>query len=187
MLNRIRSVRLAKGLTLEQVAVRCTPPTTAQTIGRLETGTRTLSLDWLNRIADALAIDSAQLLTLPDQPELPVAATLDHRGAHALTKVQSIVPPVAEGDMVAMTVSVSTGDYRADDVLWLNRVMAADFHSAINRDVLIPRPAGRFVFGRLIGRDLGQLHVLPLGAGQKQQVFKDPDWIGVVRRLVREF
>ena len=40
MLSRIRDVRRAKGLTLADVAERCKPPTTAQTIGRLETGTR---------------------------------------------------------------------------------------------------------------------------------------------------
>ncbi|MFN3800012.1 MAG: XRE family transcriptional regulator, partial [Sphingobium yanoikuyae] len=40
MITRIREVRKAKGLTLEQVGLLCVPPTTAQTIGRLETGTR---------------------------------------------------------------------------------------------------------------------------------------------------
>ncbi|MGI9360001.1 MAG: helix-turn-helix domain-containing protein, partial [Parasphingorhabdus sp.] len=57
MINRIREVRKAKGFTLNDVAGRCNPPTTAQTIGRLETGTRTLSLDWLNRISRALGVD----------------------------------------------------------------------------------------------------------------------------------
>ena len=44
MQSRIRDVRKAKGLTLADVAARCKPATTAQTIGRLETGTRVLSL-----------------------------------------------------------------------------------------------------------------------------------------------
>ena len=62
MINSIRSVRRAKGLTLEEVGGRCVPPTTAQTIGRLETGTRTLSLGWMNRIAAALGVDCPGLL-----------------------------------------------------------------------------------------------------------------------------
>jgi len=49
MINRIRDIRREKGLTLADVAARCTPPTTAQTIGRLETGMRQLSLTWMNR------------------------------------------------------------------------------------------------------------------------------------------
>jgi len=42
MITCIREVRNARGLTLLDVAQRCDPPTTAQTIGRLETGTRTV-------------------------------------------------------------------------------------------------------------------------------------------------
>ncbi|WP_373489282.1 helix-turn-helix domain-containing protein, partial [Blastomonas sp.] len=62
MINRIRDVRRAKAMTLEDVARACQPPTTAQTIGRLETGTRTLSIDWLNRIAAALNVESSALV-----------------------------------------------------------------------------------------------------------------------------
>jgi transcriptional regulator with XRE-family HTH domain len=51
MITRIRDVRRAKKMTLQDVADRCQPPTTPQTVGRLETGTRTVSVGWLNRIA----------------------------------------------------------------------------------------------------------------------------------------
>ena len=74
MITRIREVRKAKGLTLEQVGALCDPPTTAQTIGRLETGTRTVSVKWLNRIASALGVTSAELVALPGQADVPVAA-----------------------------------------------------------------------------------------------------------------
>ncbi len=56
MITRIRDIRRAKKLTLQDVADRCDPPTTPQTIGRLETGARTLSLAWLNRFADAFVV-----------------------------------------------------------------------------------------------------------------------------------
>ena len=65
MITRIRDVRRAKKLTLQDVAARCDPPTTPQTIGRLETGTRTVSVGWLNRIARALGVEDADLVTLP--------------------------------------------------------------------------------------------------------------------------
>jgi hypothetical protein len=55
----------------------------------------------------------------------------------------------------------------------------------MNRDVLLPRPAGRFVFGRLIGREEGKLHILPLGAGQRQMVVSNPPWAAVATRLIR--
>ena len=48
MINRIRDIRKQKGMTLAEVAAACKPPTTAQTIGRLETGMRKL---WLRQMA----------------------------------------------------------------------------------------------------------------------------------------
>ncbi len=48
MITAIREQRRARGMTLEDVALACVPPTTAQTIGRLETGARTVSVAWLN-------------------------------------------------------------------------------------------------------------------------------------------
>ena len=65
MITAIREVRKAKKLTLAEVGERCVPPTTAQTIGRLETGTRTVSVGWLNRIAKALGVEAADLVRLP--------------------------------------------------------------------------------------------------------------------------
>src|SRR3546814_13820264 len=86
MINSIRSVRRAKGLTLEEVGQRCVPPTTAQTIGRLETGTRTLSLGWMNRIAAALGVDAAELVQLPQDTKLTITAPLPAAGAAAPTR-----------------------------------------------------------------------------------------------------
>jgi transcriptional regulator with XRE-family HTH domain len=191
MITAIREVRRARGLTLEDVARRCDPPTTAQTIGRLETGTRTVSVGWLNRIAAALDVDAADLVRLPERPELPVAALLDAGGAHAPQREANIAPPKPAPEMVAIRVTAGTGDYRSGDEIWCERLAPDRFAAAMNRDVLVPRPAGRFVFGRLIGREPpegeepGKLHLLPLGAGARQQVFTDPAWIASAVRLVR--
>lgn len=113
------------------------PPTTAQTIGRLETGTRTVSVDWLNRIAAALDVDAADLVRLPDRPDIAVAATLDAGGAQAPRRPATVAPPHAEPELVAITVSCGVGDYRTGDVIWCRRLPPAAFASALNRDVLI--------------------------------------------------
>lgn len=185
MITRIREVRRAKGLTLAEVGERCDPPTTAQTIGRLETGTRTVSVDWLNRIAQALGVEAADLVHLPERADLPVAAILGGDGAAAPRHEQVVATPVPEGGAVAVLVESGIGDYRAGDEIWCKRMAPDDFASALNRDVLVPRPAGRFVFGRLIGRQGTRIQLLPLGAGAKQQIFDDPAWMGVAFRLVR--
>jgi transcriptional regulator with XRE-family HTH domain len=186
MLSRVREVRKSKRLTLQDVADLCVPPTTAQTIGRLETGTRTMSLGWLNRIAKALGVDSSQLVQLPDQQELAVAALLGIDGAHAPTRDETLLAPRMIGEMVGMRVSDSLGDYRRGDEIWLEQMTPEHFAEAVNCDVLVPRPAGRFLFGRLLGREDGKLHLLPLAAGARQQVVSDPAWIGRVAKLVRE-
>jgi hypothetical protein len=49
----------------------------------------------------------------------------------------------------------------------------------------VPRPAGRFLLGRLINRDEEKLQILPLESGGRQQVIANPPWIGVVSKLVR--
>lgn len=185
MITRIREVRRAKGLTLAEVGERCVPPTTAQTIGRLETGTRTVSVDWLNRIAQALGVEAADLVQLPERADLPVAAILGGDGASAPRHEQVVAAPVPEDGAVAVLVEAGIGDYRAGDQIWCQRIAPDAFATALNRDVLVPRPAGRYVFGRLIGRQGTRIQVLPLGAGAKQQIFDDPAWMGVAIRLVR--
>ena len=190
MITAIREVRRAKGLTLDDVARACQPATTAQTIGRLETGTRTVSVGWLNRIADALGVTAADLVKLPTRAEIAVAAVLDASGAHAPKRAATLAPSAPAPGLIAVTVAQGIGDYRSGDELWCETLAPADFARALNRDVLVPRPAGRFLFGRLIGREPGtegggKLHLLPLGTGGRQQVVVDPPWIAPAIRLVR--
>lgn len=185
MITRIRDVRKAKGLTLDEVARRCVPPTTAQTIGRLETGTRTVSVDWLNRIAAALGVSSASLVDLPDQSRVPVAAILGAQGTYAPARPISFEPPAVDGRAIGIRVDASAGDYRSGDELWCHRLAPDEWRVALNRDILVPRAGGRFLFGRLLARDNGLLHILPLVPGARQQVVSDPAWIAVVVRLVR--
>ncbi len=186
MITRIREVRRARGMTLDGVAQACSPPTTPQTIGRLETGMRTVSIGWLNRIAEALGVDAADLVqTGGEKGELPVVASLAANGATAPKRTGVVVAPRPKGGQVAITVSASNGDYRAGDEIWCDTVEPESFGSALNKDVLVPRPAGRFLFGRLIDRDEGRLQLLPPGAGGRQQVVANPPWIAVATKLVR--
>ncbi len=183
MITAIREVRRAKGWTLEEVARRCSPPTTAQTIGRLETGTRTVSVAWLNRIAAALEVAPADLVTLPDRAALPVAATLDADGAHAPRQPLALTPPQPAAGGVAITVTGSIGDYRAGDAIWCE-VHGPDAR-AINKDVLVPLAAGRFLFARLLGIDGEALLLLPLTPNARPTSVASPAWIAQATRLVR--
>jgi len=185
MITRIREVRRARGMTLDDVARRCDPATTPQTIGRLETGTRTVSVGWLNRIAKALGVEAQDLVEGGDTSELKVAAILGPGGAMAPRKAAIVVPPHVEDGQIAILVAGSLGDYRSGDEIWCGTLAPQDYGRALNRDVLVPRPAGRFMFGRLINRDEEKLQILPLEAGGRQQVVANPPWLGMAVRLVR--
>jgi transcriptional regulator with XRE-family HTH domain len=185
MITRIREVRRARGMTLDDVARACMPPTTPQTIGRLETGARTVSVGWLNRIAAALGVETSDLVEQGDRANLAVAALLGASGASAPKRKTIAVLPKIDPAFVAVTVTDSVGDYRAGDQIWCEMIEPDEFGRALNRDVLVPRPAGRFLFGRLIGRDGGKLHLLPPGAGARQAVVTDPPWLAQAVRLIR--
>ncbi len=185
MINSIRNVRRAKGLTLEDVGRRCVPPTTAQTIGRLETGTRTLSLDWLERIAGALKVAPRDLVQMPEDETLAIAALIGSDGAHAPTRLDILPPLRPEAGMLAVRFVASIGDYRTGDIVWCRRIARAAMASALNRDILVPRPAGRFAFGRLLALGDDRMQVLPLADGGRQQVFAQPEWIALATRLIR--
>jgi hypothetical protein len=172
-------------MTLDDVARRCDPPTTPQTIGRLETGMRTVSVGWLNRIARALGVDAQDLVEGGEAAELKVAAIVGPGGAIAPKKAAIVVPPHVGDGQVAVLVGASIGDYRSGDEIWCETLAPADYARALNRDVLIPRPAGRFTFGRLINRDEEKLQILPLEAGARQQIVANPPWLGVAMKLVR--
>lgn len=193
MINRIRAIRQAKGMTLADLAAACQPPTTAQTIGRLETGTRNLSLVWMNRIAAALKVDPA-VLVRADTPDTPrIVAALCATGAEPLAAQREAMLPtdlVIEQNGPAplvLEVTESIGEYRAGDLIWLqpSDPGSPSVARAINRDCLVPRSGGRFAFGRLIDRRGTLVGLLPPGAGQKQIVVDNPPWIAVAVMLVR--
>jgi transcriptional regulator with XRE-family HTH domain len=186
MKSRIRETRRARGLTLQQVAERCVPPTTAQTIGRLEQGNRTLSVAWLNRIASALGVEAAELVALPPPPMPGIDAVLGPDGAVAAAEGEAAAMSITAPPALLMRVDQSVGEYRAGDLLWLERITADGFGRALNRDILVPRPGGRFAFGRLTDRQGNRLHLVPPGQGQRQIVVADALWIAMAVQLLRQ-
>ncbi|GGD89192.1 hypothetical protein GCM10011515_06080 [Tsuneonella deserti] len=188
MINRIRDIRREKGMTLADLAEACKPPTTPQTVGRLETGMRNLSLKWMERIARALEVEPEMLVRSEGSARPQVVAQLTAGGAEALSAPRdALLPSELSGDAVRVVLSIeaSAGEYRSGDQLWLRQIAPEEGGRAVNRDVLVPRKGGRFAFGRLIDRQGLRVGILPVGAGQKQLVVDDPAWIAVAEMLVR--
>ena len=189
MINRIRDIRRSKGITLAQLARRCSPKTTPQTIGRLETGRRNLSISWMDRIASALDVDPKVLIRTDQTDPSQIVAKLHTTGPIALDNpIEALLPSelVGNGSFKVLIVEESVGEYRPGDQLWLRLIDAQFSQNAINRDVLIPRTANRFAFGRLINTQGSLVAILPPGIGQKQLVVDNPSWIAVADLMIRK-
>lgn len=189
MINRIRDIRRQKGWTLADVAQRCAPPTTAQTIGRLETGMRQLSLAWMNRIAQALEVEPELLVKGATEEQPRYVARITDTGCEALGEPRDAILPSAlggDGVLVALAVEASAGEYRAGDQVWCRQLGPEHFARLLNRDVLAPRPGGRFAFGRMIDRDDTRVALLPPGQGTRQVVIDSPAWLAGAEMLVRK-
>ena len=128
---------------------------------------------------------AADLVDLPGKERIEVAAYLGAEGAYAPGRSSYFVAPLIEGEMVGLRITSSIGDYRAGDEVWCSRIAPDYFASALNRDVLFPRPGGRFLFGRLIGREGDRVQILPLNPGARQQILTDPPWAAIATRLIR--
>ncbi len=189
MINRIRDIRLQKGMTLAQVAAACNPPTTAQTIGRLETGMRNLSLVWMNRIAAALAVEPELLLRSESTAEPRISAVLTSAGLQApRTEADALLPTAIAGDGALRVVAVEAdcGDYHAGDQVWLRETPLDQAARVLNRDVLVPLQSDGFAFGRLVEAARERVTVLPHGDGETQIVVEKPAWFAAAEMLVRK-
>lgn len=189
MINRIRDIRKQKSMTLAEVAAACVPPTTAQTIGRLETGMRSLSLVWMNRIGTALGVDPELLVKGAEEAVPQVIARLTDQGAEPLTRSRDAILPTqltGGAPLVCLAIETPQGEYRSGDQLWMRQMGLDDAPALINRDVLAPRSGGRFAFGRLIDRQGTMVGLLPPGIGQRQIVIDRPAWLAVAEMLVRK-
>jgi|TARA_R110002012_G_scaffold23889_16_gene80667 transcriptional regulator with XRE-family HTH domain len=188
VINRIRDIRKQKGLTLADLAEACSPPTTPQTVGRLETGMRNLSLKWMERIAAALEVDPEMLVRSEKAGHPQVVAALAKTGPEALATPQDAILATdlgGDGSLMVLNIAYPHGEYRPGDQLWLRQLNPEEAARAINRDVLVPKKGGRFAFGRLIDRQGKMVGLLPPGHGEKQQVVDNPPWIAVAEMLAR--
>ncbi|MCP1337341.1 helix-turn-helix domain-containing protein [Futiania mangrovi] len=136
MSNRIRHFRKLRNLKLRELAERI--GTTPQSVSRLETGHMTLSLDWLNRIADALDVHPTDLIDAPPQ-DRGVTPLLGHVGATGqvedgpLGDIELVFPAVQP---VAVRLLHPIAGYRAGEVLVADR-KGGDPGRAAGRDALV--------------------------------------------------
>lgn len=171
--SRIREIRKSKKMTLQQVAERT--GTTAQTIGRLETGMRTLSLGWVQRIAQALDTDAANLLAMPDQGDIEVTSAIGKNGTVKSRSVETVALRLLAASPVALGIAENLGPYRKGDIVICSRMDEVAISGADGQDCLVETTDGTQLFGRLIARSKSAILLVPLEPGGKTTVLKKSD------------
>lgn len=151
MKTRIRDVRQSKGLTLQKLADRIRPtPTTAQTIGRLETGSRKMTLDWLEKIAAALECTTADLIEFGGEAEIPFAGTLTRPGRLAPAGAETLRLSPPSKAPVAIKIATKIGEFDIGDTLICETSTLPDFRDCLGKDCLVTTENGDRLYGRLI-------------------------------------
>lgn len=185
--SRIREIRKSKKMTLQQVAERT--GTTAQTIGRLETGMRTLSLGWVQRIAEALETDAADLLAMPDRGDIEVGSALGPNGKVKGGPVETVALRLLASSPVAIRIAENLGPYRKGDVVICNRMGEVNIDDAAGQDCLVETVDGGSLFGRAIRSSKDAVLVVPPEPGgettalRKSQVTALSPATALIRRL----
>ena len=185
--NRIRRMRQRRGMTLKEVADAIRPePTTPQTIGRLEKGVRTVSIDWLAKIADVLDCHIADLIDEPSGQDIPlIGAALPDGHVHGAANVGVETRPAAH-DPVAVRISEGAGAYQAGDMVICNRINGPDLSGCLGRDCVARTSAGETLFGRLaLGRRDGSFTLVPPQPGAAIRYDLSLDWAAAAVSLIR--
>lgn len=158
MKNRIRELRKARGLTLEEVARRAN--TTNQQVHRLETGQRRLTADWMERLGQALGVRAADLLPEAEAPKVAVVGYIgagdevypidDHAPGVGLEEVEA--PPGEPGETVAVIVRGESmyPSYNDGDMIFYRRDDATPEHTFLGRECVVCLQDGRILVKRVI-------------------------------------
>jgi transcriptional regulator with XRE-family HTH domain len=149
MKNRIRLYRRQRGMTLKELADSV--GTTPQTVSRLETEVMTLSTDWLERLAGALAVHPTELLEAPERPDIPLMGVIGANGALTRSgEVDNFAIDMRAEHPVAVRLGQACGPYQAGEILIANRFEGEDLENVLGRDCLCCTADGRVLLRRVV-------------------------------------
>ncbi len=179
MQTRIRQMRKARGLTLQQLAQ--STGTTAQTIQRLETGNMTVSTDWLEKLAKALDIYPGDLLDGGAPGDIPLLGTLEGNGAsysHGATfdegaTFRLTVPAI---DPVAFCLGKTIGPYLKDSILVAERFYGRSMSNALGCDGFAHLASGATLLRRIIRGSGESFTLVPIRSEAETLYDQELEW-----------
>ena len=148
--NRLRALRLARGFTQQHLA-KLTSTSPAQ-IQRLETGSRRLTLEWVDRLSEALRCDPSELLrrtlTVPVIGHFTIDGEVTWLDPARDTPEAVEAPPGIDPRRVAALRAVGILNHYCS-LLYFTRNAEARVSECVNHPSVIQLPDGRS-FVRLI-------------------------------------
>ena len=183
--SRIREIRKKKGMTLQQVADLCKPtPTTAQTIGRLETGARTLSVGWIDRIADALGVNASELLATPGSGDVIIKGVVNKEGG--ITALEGVLNMRQNFEALALLIDSNQAGFQKGDHIVCRCLKPTQYPDASGKDCLVEDINGQQIFGKLINEGSDSYRIAPLGVDGTITEPLKPVMIAVAELQVRK-
>jgi transcriptional regulator with XRE-family HTH domain len=153
--SRVREYRKRKGLTLQQVAASM--GTSAQTVQRLETGKMRMSLEWLEKFARALDVDTGELIAnrpgraIEDLGELTAAGLVVAAPIAGLAEGRPpLVLEIPAREPVSVKLASRIGPYEEGTILVGDRLPAASHERANGRYCLANISGGRLLLRRVV-------------------------------------
>jgi len=184
MQTRIRYLRKMRGWTLQQLADQV--GTTAQTIQRLETSNMTVSMDWLQKVADAFNVKPVELITDGTARDIPFLGIIaaDACLKQAKTKDSAISIDAPADDPVAVRIDDDIGPYTTGTILIADRLSGFDITNALGQDVLAALHSDLIVLCRLIKGSGENYTLVPILAGETIRYDQPLKWVGrIVMRI----
>ncbi len=180
MRNHIRHFRKLRGLTLGEIGREI--GTTPQTVSRLETGTMTLSTDWLVRLGSALKVSPTDLLDSPDRQSIPVIGVIQERGFLHPSKSDDLFIDLPSVNPVAVKLGATLGPFHAGDLLICDRLPGENLIHAVNQDCLATTNHGVSLLCRIIASEQkpSRFSLVPFQAKQAVLYNQELLWVAVL-------
>jgi transcriptional regulator with XRE-family HTH domain len=166
MRTRIRELRKLRGLTLKELADKI--GTTPQTVQRLETANMTVSTGWLEKIAAALHVEPAELISSVTGRDIPFLGRLGANGAiYRLPGLENeaLTLDIPAENPVAVRLDIPCGRYEAGAILVGAKLRDSEHLNANGADCLVGLESGVVLLRRVLFSQTGQIILSPLDPG----------------------
>jgi len=179
MQTRIRKLRKTRGWTLQQLADQI--GTTPQTVQRLETANMTVSMDWLQKFANAFNVSPVDLIDESSPRDIECIGEIGHEGFGEQNVLSLDIPA---HNPIAVRISQPVGPFLCGTVLVADRLARSQWHTAVGWDCLVAVTGGATVLRRLANGLDDTYSLVPLTTGMTILYDQNLDWVArVVMRI----